>query len=130
MKYFESEDERIYAYELDESQASLIQAARDKGWQEMTLEEAKVHLASLQSKSIPQAVSKAQAVLSLSRANIWPAFEAYLKADDTSLEHKLAWDNITEVRRNSRMLVEIAQILGLTDKQVDDLFIAADQIKI
>lgn len=79
---------------------------------------------------VPQVVSKAQAVLSLSHASIWPAFGAYLNAGDTPVEHKLVWENITEVRRDSSMLNEIAGILGLTDRQVDDLFIAADQIKI
>lgn len=78
---------------------------------------------------VPKNVSKVQAVLSLSRAGIWPAFNAYLNADDTSDEHKLAWENLSEVHRDSEMLAEIAGALELTDDQVNALFVSASQIK-
>lgn len=79
---------------------------------------------------VPQVVSKAQAVLALSRANIWPAFDEYMNAADTPVEHKLAWANINEVHRDSQMLAEVAVVLELTDADIDDLFIAASQIKV
>jgi len=129
-KHYKALDGQVFGYEEDGTQDNLIAEAVNNGWQEMTTEEARAYIESLQPKAVPQIVSKAQAVLALSRANIWPAFDEYLNSDDAPAEHKLAWANINEVHRDSQMLAEIAVVLGLTDTDIDDLFIAASQIKV
>lgn len=79
---------------------------------------------------VPQVVSKAQAVLALNAAGLWLDVDAYFTDVDTPDEHKLAWQFITKVHRDSAMLTAIAAVLKLTDSQINDLFIAANKIKI
>lgn len=79
---------------------------------------------------VPEVVSKAQAVLALNAAGKWDEVDAHLNADDTPVEQKLAWANITEVHRDSPMLAAVSDAIGLSDEQVDELFIAASQIKV
>lgn len=133
MRYFRSQDNQVFGYETDGTQNQLITDAESftlaQEWCEMTTEQARIYLESLRQNSVPSVVSKVQAVLSLSRAGIWPAFNAYLNADDTSDEHKLAWENLSEVHRDSEMLAEIAGALELSDDQVNALFVSASQIK-
>ena len=43
---------------------------------------------------------------------------------------KLAWETASEFRRDSNMLKSIANILGMTDEQVNDLFAAAKLIEV
>lgn len=79
---------------------------------------------------VPEVVSKAQAVLALHGAGYWPYIESYLNAEDTPLEHSLAWANITEVHRDSPTLVHFAAAAGLSDDAVDGLFREAITIKV
>ena len=53
------------------------------------------------------------------------AYIATLSEDDIV---RLAWENAAEWERSSPTLAALATMLGLTDAQVDDLFIAASQV--
>jgi response regulator RpfG family c-di-GMP phosphodiesterase len=47
---------------------------------------------------------------------------------DQNNVQRLAWENATDWERTSPTLNALAQMLGLTDTEVDDLFVAASQV--
>lgn len=75
---------------------------------------------------VPAAVSMFQARAVLMAHGLYDTVDAALKA--AGGVHLLAWEYATEVRRNSPLVADMARQLGLTDEQVDDLFIQAAQI--
>jgi hypothetical protein len=76
---------------------------------------------------VPDVVSRFQAKAALSAAGLLPAVEAALADADPLAQ--LAWAEAIEFRRQSPTILALATALGLTDAQLDDLFIAADQIE-
>ena len=69
---------------------------------------------------VPSAVSMFQARAALLAAGLYEAVDAAIQqAGGVNL---VAWEYATEVRRDSPMVQAMAQQLGLTDEQVDDLF--------
>lgn len=88
---------------------------------------------SIVSRHIPQVVSRFQG-----REAMWQtvyedrplfvAVEELLNESTTPATYRRAWTDLQEFRRDSEMLAAIAAQLGLTIKQVDDLFILAANI--
>lgn len=79
-----------------------------------------------QEPQVPEAVSMFQARAVLMQAGLYDTVDASLKqAGGVNL---LAWEYATEVRRDSPLVLSMAQSLGLTPEQVDQLFIQAAQI--
>lgn len=84
-------------------------------------------------KPVPQVVSRFQG-----REAMWQtvyedrplfvAVEELLNEPTTPATYRRAWAELQEFRRDSEMLAAIATQLGLTIKQVDDLFILAANI--
>lgn len=72
-------------------------------------------------------VSRFQAKAALMAAGLLPSVDAAISAADSITQ--LAWAEVTELRRNSPMIVALAAAIGLTYTQVDDLFRAAAQIE-
>lgn len=72
-------------------------------------------------------VSRFQALAALHIAGLLTSVEAAVAQADTLTQ--LAWANAQEFRRDSAMLLTLAATLGLTDEQLDNLFIAAAQIE-
>lgn len=71
-------------------------------------------------------VSMFQARAALMAAGLYDTVDAAMQqAGGVNL---VAWEYATEVRRDSPMVQAMAQQLGLTDEQVDDLFRQASQI--
>lgn len=78
---------------------------------------------------VPQSVSRFQAQAAIYNAGLWAQVEAIMQAPDTDMLAKLAWGSAQEFRRTSPLVTELASQLGLTEEQLDDLFIAAAQIE-
>lgn len=79
--------------------------------------------------SIPQEVTRFQALAALHTAGLLTTVEAMMDNPATDTLTVLAWKNAQEFKRTSSMVLNMAQTLGLSDQQLDDLFIAASQIE-
>lgn len=77
----------------------------------------------------PQEVTRYQALAALHLAGLLGRVEAIMVATETSMLIKLAWQNAQKFERQSQMVLAIAEILMLSEQQLDDLFIAASAIK-
>lgn len=78
--------------------------------------------------AVPQSVSRFQALAALMDAGLLSDVDMAL-ADAGPLA-QLAWAEASEFRRNSPMILTMADGLGLTDDDVDALFRAAAQIEV
>jgi len=65
-------------------------------------------------------VSAFQAKAMLLQAGYWEDVSAYLAGADPVTQ--LAWDTAQEFRRLSPTILEIAEVLEISDEQLDDLF--------
>lgn len=76
---------------------------------------------------VPQSVSMRQARLALFGAGLLSAVEAAIsaQAEPTKSVIKIEWDYATSVDRNWPTLLALRAALGLTDDQLDQLFITA-----
>lgn len=84
-------------------------------------------VAELERKRAGMVVSRFQARAALHGAGLLSAVEtAVANADPIT---QLAWADALEFRRNSPTIAALAGIVGLTDEQIDNLFIAAGQIQ-
>lgn len=85
-------------------------------------------VASPDAPTIPPVVSIYQAKEALAAAGYLTAVAAYFASEAATPAEKRAWDNITEVRRNSPLMGKLVAMLSLTEAQVDALFVAARDI--
>lgn len=78
----------------------------------------------------PSVVSMRQARLALLGAGLLPQVEAAFDQMDEPERSAviIEWEYATELRRDHPLVASLAAALGLTEQQVDDLFIAASQI--
>lgn len=79
--------------------------------------------------SVPQSVTRFQALAALHLAGRLSAVQAIMAAAETPVIAKLAWDNALSFERNSPTLASLAGMLGMTPADLDTLFIAAAQIE-
>lgn len=79
--------------------------------------------------TVPQEVTRFQARAALYNAGLLESVEAYIAQVDTPMLVKLAWADAQTFSRTSDMIVSVAAGLGLTDAQIDALFIAAAVIE-
>ena len=77
---------------------------------------------------IPQTVTRFQALAVLAAGGYLDTVRTYIATLDQDNVQRLAWENATDWERSSPTLNALAQMLGLTDAQVDDLFVAAAQV--
>lgn len=77
---------------------------------------------------VPQRVTPFQAKLALSDAGLLDSVEALMTDPATPLRTRLAWQEALGFERRSDMITSMAALLGLSDAQLDALFIAAAQI--
>lgn len=71
-------------------------------------------------------VSRFQAKAALLGAGLLQGVEDYVSQSDDIT--KLAWSECVEWRRDSPLVKGIGSALGLSDKQIDELFVAASSI--
>lgn len=79
--------------------------------------------------AVPQVVSAFQAKAALMQAGLYDAINAALTAPDAPPLARLAWETAQEFERNSPTVAGIGAQFGLTEAQIDALFVAASQIK-
>ena len=72
---------------------------------------------------VPQVITIRQARLALLAAGLLDNVDAAVAAGDRTVQ--IEWEYVTELRRDWPTLVGLASALGLTDLQVDDLFVIA-----
>lgn len=72
---------------------------------------------------VPEVVSMRQARLALLAAGLLDDVEAAIAAAPQGA--RIEWEYATEVRRDYGLVLTLAPALGLTDRQLDDLFVAA-----
>ena len=77
---------------------------------------------------IPATVTRFQALATLAVGGWLDTVHVYIDALPRSNVQRLAWENATDWERTSPTVNAIAAMLGLSDAQVDDLFIAASQV--
>lgn len=77
---------------------------------------------------VPQEVSRFQGRAALIQAGHMAAIQAFIDQPDTDIMVKEAWANVTVFRRQSPMMTTVATVLGLTEQDLDNLFIAAHAI--
>lgn len=79
---------------------------------------------------VPRSVTRFQALAALDGARLLDDIEAWIARPDTPRIVRLAWQNAQSFERSSPALHHIATVFGLTDEQLDQLFIAADRIEV
>lgn len=77
---------------------------------------------------VPQSVTPYQARMALHNAGMLPAVEALMAHPETDQAARLAWEYATVVERHSPFIAVLSPALGLSDQQIDNLFIAAAAI--
>lgn len=78
---------------------------------------------------IPQIVTRFQARAALLNAGLLDQVNTMMSDPATPAIAKLAWTDAQEFRRTSQTVQAMGAVLGLTDQQLDDLFIAASVIE-
>lgn len=77
----------------------------------------------------PTRVTKFQAKAALLGAGLLAQVEAYMADPGTPAITKLAWTETLHFERSSPTVAGLAALLGLTEAQVDTLFLTASQIE-
>lgn len=80
---------------------------------------------------VPQVVSRAQLKLALIRAGLWPRLlecVAGIADDDERAAAEVALHDTSEWRRDSPFVARCAECLGLSERQLDDLFTLASMV--
>ena len=78
---------------------------------------------------VPEVVSRFQALAALYLAGLLERVEEVMQDPTTPILARMAWQNALFFERNSQTVAAIASVLGLSDVQVDELFISAAGIQ-
>lgn len=81
-----------------------------------------------ESNQVPTFLSSYQAKLALFNAGLLDSVQSLIDHPDTPTNVKLAWQEGLSFRRDNPMIAMIATQMGLTESDVDDLFIAGEQL--
>lgn len=130
MQYFKDSEGDVWAYE-DDVQEGFIKAELIP----MTQQEIDAHInQSYESEiTIPRQVTRAQGKAALIQAGIWPSVLSFIDSIEDETEKALALvaiNDTTHWQRNSPFLARAADALGVSQEQLDDLFIAASTIEL
>lgn len=131
MKYFrDPETGEVYAYEADGSQDEYIK----EGLVPMSEAEVDAHInPPPPPPSVPDFVSRAQGKAALIQAGKWADVLAFVDGIEDPTEKALAEVALNDTqtwRRDSPFLASATEALGLSEAEVDDLFIEAAKIKL
>ena len=72
---------------------------------------------------VPTQITKLQAYSAMSAMGYTEAFDTFMSQNPSA---KLAWDLATVVERSNPLVSALASTLGLSDADIDTVFIAAD----
>lgn len=79
-------------------------------------------------ESQPWSVTPLQTKIALNRAGLLDQVESHIASADR--ETQLAWESASEFRRDSPLLLTMAAAVGISDAQLDELFLAAKEIEV
>lgn len=122
-KFYKDADGQIYA-------VNPLQNP-DVGWLELS--EGEIALLAQQALDAPLSVSRAQGKSALINRGLWPAILAYTESIEDDIQRALAevaLNDTTHWQRNSPFLNAAAVALGLSDEQLDELFVQASKIEL
>jgi hypothetical protein len=77
---------------------------------------------------IPSTVTRFQALAVLAAGGYLDTVRTYINTLDQNNVQRLAWENAADWERTSPTLNALATMLGLTDTEVDELFVAAAKV--
>lgn len=80
--------------------------------------------------TVPQTISRLQAKAALLQVEKLAEVEALMSHPDTPALTKLAWTDAQEFNRTSPTVLGMAQLLNLTDDDLDNLFILGSGIQV
>lgn len=112
----------VHAYEADGSQDSFIPSSAVR----MSQQQVDNHLA-VTHINTPQSISRFQGRTVLKRAGLFQSVEAAISQADEFTQD--AWADAIEWRRGSAMISALGGALGLTEEEIDELFITAASIE-
>ena len=87
----------------------------------------------VQTSVVPQSVSRAQGKLALIGAGLWPAVVAFVDGITDPAQKayaEVALNDTQEWRRDSPFLASVAAALGLSEEQLDTLFITSGGLQL
>ncbi len=73
----------------------------------------------------PEEVTRLQARLALIGAGLWANVTAYFQDPARTEEEKAFWEDAQNWLRDDPIIASAGTALGLTEQQIDDLFVAA-----
>jgi hypothetical protein len=88
-----------------------------------TEEAAEIDARKIAPPSVPQTVTMRQARLALNAAGLLSATQTAI--DSGGEDAKITWEYSSEVHRNNGLIPTMAASLGMTETQIDNLFILA-----
>ena len=86
------------------------------------------YVAPITPRYIPQSVTRFQGMAMLMQAGLLDDIEAYMALETTDPFEKLAWKEALNFERSSAMVAKIGAMFGLTEAQIDDMFVFAATI--
>lgn len=98
-----------YAFEITKEQFDLLHAADQKS-------------------RVPKSVLIKQAKLALHAFGYFTTVDGYIQSS-TDMNLKIIWEHAMRIERYDPLVLGIAQMLQMTDEQLDMLFIAASKIE-
>lgn len=81
---------------------------------------------------VPEIIDAAQGQYILIEMDLWDSVLAYIAAIPSKKQRQQAETAVFRTqrwRRDSATLIQMAQALGITEEQMDEMFIAADKVK-
>ena len=78
---------------------------------------------------IPEAVTPSQARMALLQAGLLDDLTAIMSNPETPQAAKITWEYATVWMRDSAFIISLGQVLGLTETDIDNLFITASKIE-
>lgn len=128
MKYYKNTNGEVFAYESEEER----QEWGAPELVEMTPEEIDAHLNPPPPPPVvPKQVSRAQGKAALIAAGFYEPVQSYIDSLE-GIEKEIAIIAFNETntwRRNSPFLTQVASALSLTEEDLDNLFISAEQFQ-
>ena len=116
-------------HRVHEIAPALVAGTLTQQWAVVPLTEAEAEAIRL--AQVPQQITRAQGKAALIQAGLWPGVQAYVQAlpePDRALAEVALGDTLNW-RRDSPFLAAAAAGLGLTDRQLDNLFTQAAAIE-
>ena len=78
---------------------------------------------------VPVSVERYQSRVALHNAGLLERVETIMADENTDIIAREAWAGSSVIRRDSVTVAAMGSAIGLTDEQIDNLFIAASKIK-